>query len=231
VKAAAVLLAGGAGTRSGSRVNKVYVEVGGRPLLTYPLETLDHSPSVGSIVLVVRPEDRTLAAGIASSYVRETDVWIVDGGASRQQSELRGLEALAGDIDAFDCVAIHDGARPFLSPSLLSSVIEVACRVGGAIPGYVPETTLFRAGGGTVELLDEVWAVQTPQCFRAGPLLAAYRASDDAGFEGVDTAETVERFSDLTVAVVQGDPRAIKVTFDDDFATAELIAADWDPFA
>ncbi len=224
---AAILLAAGAGARSGSTLNKVYVEVRGRPLLAYPLETLDLS-SVEKIVLVVRTGDRVRAEEIVSSFVRQ-EIEIVEGGATRQESELRGLEVLADEIDTLSCVAIHDGARPFLSVSMLETVIEAACRVGGAVPGYVPETTLFRMTDGMIESLSEVQAVQTPQCFRAGPLLAAYQAAKDLGFEGVDTAETVEQFSDLTIAVVPGDPRTFKVTFEDDFVAAERIAATWKP--
>lgn len=227
--AAAILLAGGVGTRSGSDLNKVYVEVLGRPLLAYPLETLDISPSVAAITLVVRPEDRDLAGAVVSKVVQHTDVKIVDGGATRQVSEMCGLEAFADEIDAFSCIAIHDGARAFLSVSMLESVIETACRVGGAIPGYLPETTLFRMNDGVLEPLGEVMTVQTPQCFRSAPLLAAYRAARAAGFEGVDTAETVQRFSDLTIAVVPGDPRAFKITFADDFESARQVAATWRP--
>jgi 2-C-methyl-D-erythritol 4-phosphate cytidylyltransferase len=226
---AAILLAGGAGTRSGSDLNKVYVEVLGRPLLAYPLETLDISSSVTGIVLVVRPEDRDLADTVVSKVVRHTDAKIVDGGPTRQVSEMCGLEALADRIDTFSCIAIHDGARAFLSQSMLESLIGTASRVGGAIPGRVPETTLFRMNEGVLDPLEEVVAVQTPQCFRSAPLLAAYRAARAAGFEGVDTAETVQRFSDLTIAVVPGDPRAFKITFVDDFEAAREIAATWRP--
>ena len=70
--------------------------------------------------------------------------------------------------------------------------------------------------------------VQTPQVFRARPLLEAYRASVAAGFEGVDTAETIERFSTLEVAVVPGDDRNIKITFVEDLFRAEELAANWD---
>jgi len=66
--------------------------------------------------------------------------------------------------------------------------------------------------------------VQTPQCFLARPLLDAYRAARKVGFTGVDTAETVERFSDLTVMVVPGDPRNFKVTYETDLEAAEAAA-------
>jgi 2-C-methyl-D-erythritol 4-phosphate cytidylyltransferase len=70
--------------------------------------------------------------------------------------------------------------------------------------------------------------VQTPQVFHARPLLEAYQASVAAGFEGVDTAETVERFSDLEVKVIPGDPRNIKITFVEDLFVAEEYALEWE---
>jgi 2-C-methyl-D-erythritol 4-phosphate cytidylyltransferase len=224
--AAAVLLAGGSGLRAGSTINKVYLRIGGRQMLSYPLEVLDRSRLVGEIVLVVRSEDRKRAEAVVTSEIRQTPLSIVDGGVTRQESELRGLEALGGTPE---CVAIHDGARPFLPLGLLESVIETARRVGGAIPGYVPDQPLFREVEGQLEPMNGVQAVQTPQCFRAEPLVAAYREAKVRGFEGVDTAETIERFTDLVVAVVPGDPRAFKVTFEEDLARAEQVAATWDP--
>ena len=225
--AAAILLAGGSGLRAGSPLNKVYMTIGGRRMLSYPLEVLDRSRLIGEVVLVARPEDRERAEAVVTSTVRQTGVLIVDGGVTRQESELRGLEALSGS--GAECIAIHDGARPFLPLGLLESVVETARRVGGAIPGYVPDRALFQEVGGRLESVDGVQAVQTPQCFRTEPLIAAYRAALEAEFEGVDTAETIERFTDLIVAVVPGDPRVFKVTFQEDLARAEQVAATWDP--
>ena len=224
---AAILLAGGAGSRAKLAINKVYAVVGGRPLLAYPLETLDRCRSVDRIVVVARPEDRERVADLVATI--ETPVIVTDGGRTRQESELHGLEAIAGPIGAgqLDLVAIHDGARPFLSSTLLEAVVEAAGRTGGAIPGYLPAEPLFRAAGGYAEPIEDLRMVQTPQCFRARPLLDAYRSAARAGFAGADTAETVERFSDLVIAVVPGDPNNFKVTFDSDLQVAADIASRW----
>jgi 2-C-methyl-D-erythritol 4-phosphate cytidylyltransferase len=70
--------------------------------------------------------------------------------------------------------------------------------------------------------------VQTPQAFAAAPLLAAYRSAARVGFAGFDTAETMEKFSDVTVGVVEGDARNIKLTMMDDLAVAEDLARLWE---
>ena len=82
--------------------------------------------------------------------------------------------------------------------------------------------------GTITDLSGRTLSGQTPQAFWADDLLAAYRQAAEVGFEGVDTAETVERFSDLTVTVIAGDPRNIKVTFVEDFFQAEEYALSWD---
>jgi 2-C-methyl-D-erythritol 4-phosphate cytidylyltransferase len=93
-----------------------------------------------------------------------------------------------------------------------------------------PEAPLYRLEEGAAVPLASVALVrvQTPQVFKARPLLEAYRASLEAGFEGVDTAETMEKFSTVEVAIVPGDERNMKVTFVEDLFRAEELATNWD---
>lgn len=229
---AAIVLAGGSGSRVQRDVNKVYIPVHDRDLLEYSLETMDRSPRINQVALVVREEDQSRAELIIGETMPSKLTHVVTGGASRHLSEMAGLNALRSDIEAgdIDFVAIHDGARPFMTLRLLDALIDAAIEHGGAIPGLSIVEPLYRTTGAGVELLhpDTMRRVQTPQVFRARPLLAAYEASLEHGFEGVDTAETVERFSDLEVCVIPGDPRNIKVTFVEDFFTAEEYALEWE---
>jgi len=229
---AAIVLAGGSGSRIQGDVNKVYLPIGGRPMLVYSLEALDLSPRVSRVVVVAREDDTDVAERLVAEAIRSKPAQVVHGGASRHLSERAGLEALRGAIESGEVglVAIHDGARPFLTVELLDRLIEAAERHDGAIPGIPIAEPLYRRGIDTVELVqpDTMQRVQTPQVFRAVSLLAAYEASADAGFEGVDTAETVERFTDIDVMVVRGDARNVKVTFVEDFYAAEEHATEWD---
>ena len=225
----AILLAGGKGARAGFSANKAYVPIGGRPMVSYSIRTLDRSPWVALLVLVVRPEDRRAAEHVAERVGITTPWLMADGGESRHASEYRGLEALSGEIGEghIDLVAIHDGARPFVSPPLLHQLFRDADRHGGAVPTLPVEAPTHRlTGHGEIALLDQerLHRAQTPQVFAAPELLAAYRRAQMAGFEGVDTAETVERFSDLEVRATPGDPNNLKLTFPEDFALAETIA-------
>ncbi len=225
----AILLAGGKGARAGFSANKAYVPIGGRPMISHSLETLDRSPWVALLVLVVRPEDRPAAEEVVERLGITTPWLMADGGESRHASEYRGLEALSAEIGEghIDLVAIHDGARPFVSPSLLRQLFRDADRHGGAVPTLPVEAPTHRlAGQREITLLDQerLHRAQTPQVFAAPELLAAYRRALVAGFEGVDTAETVERFSDLVVRATPGDPNNLKLTFPEDFVLAETIA-------
>ncbi len=120
-----------------------------------------------------------------------------------------------------DAVLVHDGARPLVGPGLASEILRVARETGGAVPG-VPCDDLLSVGGerGAEPAPAGLVAVQTPQGFRAAPLLAAYEEADRQGFAGTDTASCVERFSDLTVRWIPGDPRNIKITYPHDLAVA-----------
>jgi len=229
--AAAIVLAGGSGSRVQADVNKVYLPIRDRDMLEYSVETVVRSPRITDVVLVVRGDDRANAELLIGRIMASKITQVAIGGPSRHLSELAGLHAIRDRIEsgAIDVVAIHDGARPFMTLQLLESVLDAAAVHGGAIPGLEIDEPLYRSESGGVSTLpgDRLRRVQTPQAFRAKELLAAYEASVVAGFEGVDTAEAVERFSDLDVHVVPGDPRNIKVTFVEDFFTAEEYALAW----
>lgn len=225
-----MLLAGGSGTRLGLGRNKVFVDVGSRPVLSWSLATLDADPRVATLVVVARRGDEAMVEAAIDSCRPTTVVRVVEGGASRSASERAAFALLADDVDAgeIDLVVVHDGARPFLSAELLDRVITTAAVHGGAVPGLVPDAAMFvgidedravRVDPGSLR------RVQTPQGFAAGPLLAAYAAAQLDGVEGVDTSEIVARHGGLDVRVVDGDPDNIKVTRPDDLPLADDIAA------
>lgn len=228
---AAVVLAGGSGSRSGRAGNKVYLPAGGRPLLAWSLRTFQQSPLIARIILVVRGVDRAAARAVLQAEPTPKLQRVLQGGASRHDSEHAGLEALATAIEsaAVDLVCIHDAARPFVAPGLIARVLEAARRTGGGVPGLpLSDPVLLRSEGAQQPSLvptADLRLMQTPQAFRALRLLQAFRRAAEAGFTGVDTAETAQRFSDLQVEVVEGDPDNVKVTYAEDLAIVEELAA------
>ncbi len=224
----AVVLAGGRGERLRREVNKVYLPLGGRPVLEYSLSTFNRAAGVAGMVVVGRPEDREPLAEVLERLPAAKPIEVIGGGATRHRSEQAGIEALAPRIESgeIDFVAVHDGARPFVSLDLVEAVAAEARRRGGAVPALRVESPLYSRTGPVAVALDTaaIRRVQTPQIFAAGPLLEGYRRAALEGFEGVDTAETVTRYTEVEVGTVAGDVRNLKVTFVEDLLEAEDLA-------
>lgn len=231
--AAAVVLAAGSGTRMGLDRNKAYLPLAGRRMLSWSLGSIAEVPEVVRTVLVIRPDDRAGAIETLDHEVPGLAVEIIEGGQSRHQSEHHALEFLAPDIESgvVDVVLIHDAARPLAGPGMMRSAITVARQFGGAVPGVeVHDLVTMDSEGhlGTLRSPGRYMRVQTPQAFRALPLLHAFREAAAVGFEGTDTSSSVEKFADIEVRLVEGDPRNMKVTFSQDLFLAERLLADAD---
>lgn len=230
-RAAVVLLAGGMGARMQSGINKVYLSIQQRSMIDYSFETVIACPSVTEIVLVTRPEDADRVERLLQPIDGGPRIRGTNGGATRHESERAGIDALRAEIEEgeIDVIAVHDGARPFMSLDLLGRVLDEAAASGGAIPACPVEDALYALDiEDFVDSSEYVWS-QTPQAFAARVILAAHDAARDAGFEGVDTAEVVATFSDQPIKVVPGEPRNVKVTFREDLASAEASAPAWRP--
>jgi 2-C-methyl-D-erythritol 4-phosphate cytidylyltransferase len=229
--AAAVVLAGGSGTRVGGGLNKVYLPLAGRRVVSWSFTWAGQVNEIGRFVLVVRPEDADLARQTLRREAAQLRVDIVVGGGTRHESEEAALEHLAPSIGAgdVDVVAIHDGARPLAGPALWRSVVRTATDVGGAVPA-LPAIGVLPVGddGHPVPSQGQdvgLTRVQTPQAFRAKDLLAAYAAAHAAGYQGTDTACSAEAYSDLVVQVVAGSRTNLKVTYPHDLFLAERLLA------
>jgi 2-C-methyl-D-erythritol 4-phosphate cytidylyltransferase len=221
-RTAAVILAAGSGTRVGAETNKVLLPLDGLPILARSVRTVLDVDGVHRIVLVVRPEDRDEVSETVAPHLGSHDLWLVDGGVQRHDSEWQALRVLAAEIedDELDVVAIHDAARPLAAPHLWRSVIDAAAEHGGAIP-VVECPRLSHSDGSLAE--PGLVGVQTPQAFRARDLLAAYRQADVDGFVGTDTAACLERYADVRIAGVASTTGNLKVTFPEDLSLAEAL--------
>ena len=218
---AAIVVAAGRGSRFGRDIPKQYADLGGVPLIRHTLISLTHHPAIGTIVPVIHPDDRGLFETAAEGLDIDD---LVSGGATRQDSVWRGLEALAHDPP--DRVLIHDGARPKIGDGVIDRVMgALSDAVAGAIPVLsIPDTVkhinaenLITA---TVSRTNLVRA-QTPQGFFFAPLLAAHRAC--TGDSLTDDAAMLER-NGHKVVTVPGDHDNIKVTDSDDLIRlAELL--------
>ncbi len=214
---AAIVVAAGRGVRAGGGVPKQYRMLAGRPMLAHAAAALLGHPAVGRVVVVVAPGEEARATALLGPLASRLD--LVAGGPTRQESVRLGLESLAGRPPGR--VLIHDAARPFLPTGLVDRVLGALAAAAGACPA-LPVADSLRTGDGVVTgevARDGLWRVQTPQGFRYAEILAAHRAAPPGATDDVAVART----AGLTVAIVPGDERAMKVTTAADFDLAEAL--------
>ncbi|MBF4161484.1 2-C-methyl-D-erythritol 4-phosphate cytidylyltransferase [Nocardioides sp. CBS4Y-1] len=228
-----VVLGAGSGQRVGAGRNKVLLELSGRPLLAWSVRTALRVPGIVRIVVVAAPGEeqevaQALGPELEAADTLDVEVLLTAGGDTRHESEWRALQAIADRLDPQTddggdrphVVAVHDGARPLATVDLYTAVVGAAREHGGALPATPLPGVLRRdLSAAPVGLAG----VQTPQAFRAGPLLAAYRAAAREGEQGTDTASTFRRHAGLPVVAVASTPGNLKVTWPEDVALAERL--------
>lgn len=225
--AVGVVLAAGLGTRVGADGNKAYLPLAGRSMVSWSLDAVTHTPGITRTVLVFRRGERALAEDTVQRELGAANVEFVEGGDTRHASEFNVLSYLAADIEAgaVDVVLIHDAARPIAGPEMFVTALFVARAFGGALPAVtVPDVVTTGAGGlESLSGMGRLVRVQTPQAFRALPLLRAYQAANREGFEGTDTSSCIETFGDVDVRTFDGEESNLKVTYARDIAVAEAL--------
>jgi 2-C-methyl-D-erythritol 4-phosphate cytidylyltransferase len=189
---------------------------------------------VDHVVVVVRDGEAAVVADTIRDLFPDLPVTIVVGGATRHASEWNALQVLARHVDAgeIDVIAIHDAARPLAGAGLFAEVLHAAAEHGGALPvreqvGLLPRSAdpepVVTPDRDSAAADVRLVGVQTPQAFRAAPLLAAYRAAERDRFVGTDTASCVERYTDLVIRAVPCPATNLKITFPEDVALAERL--------
>lgn len=218
---AALIVAAGRGSRAGGDIAKQYREIGGHSLLRHAAGAFVRHPAISRVHVVVAAGEESRAADALGPLARQ--VSIGTGGDTRQQSVLRGLEALAANPPAR--VLVHDAARPFVPATLIDRVAAALAESAGACPA-LPVVDSLRRGTDHIEAevdREALWRVQTPQGFDFQALLSAHRMARPGA---TDDTEVLRR-AGLAVRLVKGDERAMKITGPEDFAAAErLIAMD-----
>ncbi len=211
---AAILAAAGSGERFGSP--KQFHTLGGKPLLSWSVDTL-RSAGCSPVIVVVPPEQTERAR----SELGAPEIVLVAGADVRQRSVRAGLAHVDSDL-----VVVHDAARPFASPELVSRVVAAVTEADGAIAAVPVDETIKRVEDSRVlETVDRarLWRAQTPQAFRTQVLRAAHERAESEGHLATDDAELVERYGG-TIAIVEGSRANLKITFPEDLQLAEAIA-------
>lgn len=179
------------------------IEIDGRTLLEHTIDAvIEH---VDVCVVVCREEIAPMVLG------SRPEVVVTEGGTTRTRSEISGLAAIGREVDL---VGIHDAARPLVSGVAIEQLFDTALREGGAVP--LLEYQRILVDRETLTPIPGVRGAQTPQVFRAADLMTAYSRAREDGFEGHDTVEVIQKYSDVKVVGIQGDPSNLKVTYPED---------------
>jgi 2-C-methyl-D-erythritol 4-phosphate cytidylyltransferase len=163
----AIIVAAGLGKRMGPGVDKLFLEVAGRPIVAHTWARFDSIELFGEIVLVVRDGMEEAFQELARTHGFRRPFRLVPGGAERQDSVWNGLQALSPSAEV---VAIQDGARPCTSPATIEATVGAARDIGAAVAAQRVTDTIKESDGGTLIQRNvergRLWSVQTPQAFR-----------------------------------------------------------------
>lgn len=224
-----IIAAAGMSNRMGSKINKQFIAINGKPILAHTIEKFEKSRYIDEIILVCKEgEIEYCRKEIVKKYGFKKVVNIIRGGKERQDSIYNGILALNENTDI---VLTHDGARPFVKAENIKDGIEGVIEYGACIIGVpVTDTIKVVADDENIDRTPEralLWAAQTPQCFMKDVLIEGYDKAIKDDFLGTDDSSIIERIG-YQVKMVMGSYENIKITTPDDIILAESLLNDKD---
>lgn len=218
----AVIVAAGNASRMGG-IDKVMAELAGEPMIVRTVRTFQNCDVITEIVIVTR-EDLILPISHLCEGMDKVKI-VVAGGKTRQESVKLGLNALSVKNGL---AAIHDGARPLITPQVIDRAVRAAHSYGAAAPAVPVKDTIKIVKGGLVESTPDrstLQAIQTPQVFDYALLRGALQKAEDTSAAVTDDCSAVELMG-MSVKIVEGDERNLKVTTPMDLKIAEMLLED-----
>ena len=212
LRAAFVIAAGGTGTRMNAGVPKQFLEIAGKPVLLHTVEAIAAIEAVTQIIIALPSEHIARAEAALTGQPLRIRPECVAGGPNRQASVKNGCARVRSDVDV---ILVHDAVRPLCPRDVMERALATAWEKGAAVPGLPATETIQRVSRKGRVLRtpprEELYAIQTPQAFRAGLLRESLDRAEAEGFLGTDESSVVRR-AGHTVTVVPGSPDNIKIT-------------------
>ena len=218
----AIIVAAGASRRMG--FDKIFAALHGKPVLYWSIAGFQECPDIDEIIIVTRPEkvDEVKRLVAAEKLTKVTSV--VEGGAERHLSVWNGLRAIQAEGSQY--VAIHDAARPLITPKLISACITLAKKNGSACCASPIPDTVKRASHEMLVTDDverrNLWAMQTPQVFSSALIMQAYASVMARNELVTDEVSAIQRIG-KRVALLENDDYNFKITFPRDLPLAEQV--------
>lgn len=213
----ALILSGGIGTRVGADIPKQYIEVEGRPILFYCVETLSECSQIDAIQIVADSEWRKLIRQGLSRYdCQKKFRGFSLPGENRQLSIFHGLEDVRKFADATDSVLVHDAARPFLSQKQIETCMNALPGHEGVLPVLPMKDTLYcSADGMQISSLlnrDEIYAGQAPEVFLLEKYYEANKRLLPEKILQINGSTEPAIMAGMDIVMVPGDERNLKIT-------------------
>ena len=218
----AVIVAAGISKRMNNGVDKLAVQVSGKPLLAWTISRFESTEIIDEIIVVTREDEIGKVKEMTKLEGFRKVSSVVKGGSYRQQSSHNGLKAISNDSKV---VLIHDGARPLIRSSDIKRIAESAEENGAALLAVPSKDTVKEVQNGKVTQTlprESVWLAQTPQGFRKELLQEAFSSAEKEGYIGTDEAALVERIG-KDVTIVEGHNSNIKVTVASDIRLVQSL--------
>lgn len=218
---AAVVAAAGSSARMGGE-DKIMLPLMGEPVIVHTLRALEYCPYIQEIIVVTREELIVPLSKLCADYFLTKVSKVLLGGDTRTRSVRLGVAEVS---EKAELIAIHDGARPLVTPEVLEDVILTAARCAAAAPAIPVKDTIKRAADGIVTQTpdrSELFAVQTPQVFEADLIRAALQQAVEEDVPLTDDCAAVERLG-MKVTLTRGAEENIKITTPSDLAVAEAL--------
>jgi 2-C-methyl-D-erythritol 4-phosphate cytidylyltransferase len=219
----AIIAAAGQGRRLGGKRAKQFLELAGVPVIIHTLRRFEQCASIHEVVVVLPQADTAGFLALAGKYGLRKLARVVPGGETRAESVWRGLQSVRAATA--EIIAVHDGVRPFVTPEEISRTVEAAQADGASLlVAPVVDTVKEVRDGKVIGTVDRTTLRRalTPQCFRYSILRRAYEQASNLGEDATDDSLLVEQLG-VSVRVVEGDARNIKITRPEDIALAEMI--------
>ena len=222
----ALIAASGTGSRVGREIPKQFIIVGGKPIFLYSVLAFQNNQKIDNIIIITKKE-----------YFNQVDFWckkfnvtklkgVIEGGNTRQESILNGLNAIKDFSNEYDRVLIHDAARPLLNEKIINDNISALDFSKAVCTAIKASDTLYESEDGyrVKNMLNRevIYQAQTPQSFIYKVILDVHLKSKEEGFESSDDASLAKHYG-IDVQLVEGSPLNFKITTSNDLDFFESI--------
>lgn len=216
-----LLTAAGTGTRMGQDIPKQFIHIDNKPILIHTLDAFQNHPSIDAIIVVTLPSWIEVVKAYAKQFNITKLQWVVEGGATGQESIKKGLDELKKNISMDDIVLVHDGNRAMVSSEIISDSLATFSKYGSAVAAIPCVEAVFRSDdegvSSTISIpREQLFRTQTPHTYTLGKLLWAHEEAEKRDITSTAASCTLMQKLGEKVYFSKGSEENIKITTTDD---------------